>query len=430
MMIGVGLAIPQVACRGGGRESTPLRVVTTQNRVLSAASTSTGRSTQFGRWPVIIGQDSADLIFSFNNWYISATAETAGPVELTLLEAALENDGATVTVPITFAGQRSLTIPVDAVDLQSDRLRPSSFSLDQFTRGEQYWLKLKIQTTAAGNAILSCERQTGGLTGSQCAWYDPAATTVSGVDTLGQFTTSGTAPASVIGGYVPLVLGHPLVDGPSFFAVGDSIAAGQGDGATSAGRNGNGFVQRASHDADGTSNPVSMINFARQTTPYTAYNPYTRWLNFIQYARYAIEEGSTNDIGTSGAVSLSTIQSRVTTMWGLLRDGGAEKIIRTTLQPRTSSASTNWTSDADQTPITGWALDGTRDQLNDWFEAKLADETIDAIADMRPATESATDPNKWVSTGANDYATPDGIHPSAAIHEAMAVVLRSAMAGI
>ena len=54
--------------------------------------------------------------------------------------------------------------------------------------------------------------------------------------------------------------------------------------------------------------------------------------------------------------------------------------------------------------------------------AAVGADHLDAIIDLNSAIADGTALDKWKVTGAANYATSDGTHPSTVIHTAMAVI--------
>jgi hypothetical protein len=103
------------------------------------------------------------------------------------------------------------------------------------------------------------------------------------------------------------------------------------------------------------------------------------------------------------------------------------RILRVQLTPRTTSTD-SWATTANQTPVAGATVGGKTDLANQWFASIDGQELEDykAITSFRDVDEG----QKWVATGAANYATTDGIHPSTAIHTAAAAELRSAVVAL
>lgn len=402
----------------------PVQVVTTQNRVFSAAESRAGKTRVYFRWPIVFGVDTASVILSLNGWYSSNAGEVAVANAYTIEACAIEIGD--TAAPVRFGGSRSRVIDSGAVDVQSDELSAATAFGGTIARGTVGWVRGVASVEAAGQLIPFSPRSSQDYAGSQAAWFDPAATTPSSVDATGQFTTTGTAPEARVSTLCPIVLGRPAVSpGPSFIALGDSIGEGAGDSAA-AGIHGKGFVQRAMRAADGASNPRPCLNFCRtgNDTP-DVLGANVRWRSYIQYATHAIEEHGTNDLGSTGTGVTATIQTNISTLWGLLRAGGISKILRSELMPRTSSTSGDWLSAADQTVNTGWGAGEKSEQLNAWFAAQLGS-GVDYIVSMASTRDPAA-PQKWITTGAVDYPTADGTHPAPGGAELAAIALRAVL---
>lgn len=411
----------------------PLRVISTQNRINSGKESRATRTGCCIRWPIVLGTDASDLIVSIPNWYQmgSGAGETATGNGFTIEEMVIENAGGAISTPVRFAGGRSVTVADNANDLQSDAVLPAAFTLPQFSRGEQYWVKGRITLALGTHALPYSDRNRSSIGGSQVNWYDPAATTPSSTDIPGPYTATGTAFDIRNNGFCPIILGHPAVDGPSFIGIGDSIMCITADtgGGTSV-INGVGFFHRAMHDAASTAASLRpSLNFARvgaATAHYTAAGN-TRWRQYVRYVRFAVEELGTNNLGTSSAGNAASLQAEIAALWTLLRAGGVQKIARTRMIPRTAS-SDSWATIAGQSPFPAFVAGGTAEAVNTWFESKRSDGTIDAVVAMA-STHDTSVPQAWPVNGTAFYACTDGTHPKDVIHEAMAAELRAAIAG-
>lgn len=75
-----------------------------------------------------------------------------------------------------------------------------------------------------------------------------------------------------------------------------------------------------------------------------------------------------------------------------------------------------WTSAADQTPVSGFTVGGVRDQFNTWLFTQVGLGLLDAVIDVNPYVEDQSNHGAWITTGAINYPTVDGVHPSSAVH--------------
>ncbi len=415
-----------------------LRVVTTQNRMNIGAETR-NVTDSWVRCPIVIAADSSEIVLSWANWYNlgSGAGEFAGANAVTLLGVALErsaNASSTVvaTAPVTFSGGRTVTVPADANDFQSDPLPASAFGLPKFSSGEWYWIKVRQQVPSASGTIPYSDRAVVSASGSQSAWFDPAVTTASSVDTLGAFTSTGTAPGSRANYWCPVVLGRPLVDGPSEGGVGDSIMTITADnGANTTPVHGVGWFQRTRHDAGtavtGLRPGILAGRVGAATTHFVGSN--TRWRAWIKYARTWVVGLGTNDIGTSssGTVPATTL-TNLADIYMAIKAVPGTKVGAAKTIPRTSSTDT-WATVANQTPFPGWGAGDKAAQLNDWIDARFADGTLSFKIDMT-SVRDPTEPLKWRVTGAANGTTSDGTHPVAVTMEDMAVEGRAAFAAV
>lgn len=418
MRLGISLGLSSPLTRKQKKTSPPLRVAEVQARSMTNLNTMMYLNDAFYiRMPFVIGQDMKDILLSFVNWYQWSVLETDTGNAFTVASCAIESLSGTV-VPVTFGGVRSKLIADGANDVQSDIILPSAFGLQKFSRGEQYWIKLILNVPSNGK-IPRTSRMVSAVAGSQIAWYQSSVTTPSSTDVAGLFTTSGTAAQSQTNGYQPIVLGHPVTDGPSFIAVGDSIGDGTGD-ATAANLYGHGFIQRAM--GNNGVNPYPCLNFCRPSTTSDHAVASTKWRAYIKYARYAIEEFGANDIVIS-TKSVAATQSSMSNLWAILKSEGIQGIIKSSFMCFTTSTD-NWLTAANQAIRTGWTAGDKTDQLNAWYATKVSDGTLTACVTY-PNIRDAGNANKWLTDGTTaNYVTTDGVHPSPLGHDLMAQRLR------
>lgn len=401
-----------------------LRTIAVQNRMHTGKESRGTSDRQAFRWPIVIGQDASQANLWFSNWiHVGVPGPNGFPMEL--LGASLQKDDGTITVPITFAGARNLPMVDGANDLLSDPVSPSAFGLPKFTTGEIYYVK-GILEFAPGSTVPSSQRSTGHYVGSQASFFTAANTTISSVDAPGLFTATGTALDGRSNGYCPMMMGMPVVDGPSFIEFGDSISEISGDGGEDTNKEyGLGFFQRSLHDA-GTArtNLRAGILVARVgiTASQVAQSEY--WKPLLKYARYAIDALGTNDM----AGGLAPLQSNLQVLWTAFKAAGLP-IYRTNFLARTTSTN-NWIDKAGQTPSFGWGAGEIRDQVNVWFNTKISDGTLAGVIDTLSAGTDPSDNHYWPTTGVENAATFDGTHPRTFIHEAMAAKVRAVIQGL
>ncbi|MEG8045731.1 Calx-beta domain-containing protein [Sphingomonas aerolata] len=401
----------------------PMRTIAVQNRTHTGKESRATADRCSVRWPLIVGQDASEAALWFSNW-VHGTAPGPNGAAIEVLGASLQLDGASTTVPVTFGGARNLAMADGANDILSDAIPASAFGLSKFTTGETYWVKA-VLAFATGATVPNSQRAVSNLSGSQAAFFASANTTITSVDAPGVATATGTALDGRANGYCPMLMGRPIVDGPSFIGIGDSIMEVTGDsGGDTSKEFGLAFFQRAMHDASTARTSLRpSILLARVGIAASAVSTSELWKPLLKYVRYAVEELGTNDMGTGGNAVLSDIQTRLQSIWTACVAAGV-KIYRTNYIARSSSTN-SFTDKAGQTPSPGWAAGQTRDQLIAWFDTKVADGTLQGVIDTLSVATDPTDNHYFLTTGVASATTSDGTHPRDFIHELMAAKVRA-----
>lgn len=221
---------------------------------------------------------------------------------------------------------------------------------------------------------------------------------------------------------------------PQVFCWGDSIMHGSGDatGAPSWGTYDLGWVRR------GLNNQIPFVFAARSGTLAANFNT-----NIQRRATAALMTGCTHAIEAFGANDLGqttwpATQNNRLLLWNLMSAQGI-KVYATTTTPRTTSTD-SWATLGNQTVN---AVESNRVTLNDWIRdgaplvagSPVAAGTSVALRAGQPghplvgyidtadACESSRNSGKWKVTGAANYPTVDGLHPSTAVHLLMAAKL-------
>lgn len=397
--------------------STPLRLAS-PNKGHGSTVTRNNHLNQAIHRPYVIAGDQNTLAVALGNFYRSTSAEAGNGNSVTVESMAIEFPNGSV-VPLFFNGSRSVTLATTDVVVMSSEISPSQAGYGSiFPSATLIYIKAILSVPVAGNTIPNSGRFTSWdpSGGDQADWFTPANTSVTSTDAVGKYVATGVAFSTNNQGYEPVLIGRPAVDRPSFIIVGDSIADRKEDSENN--NFGHTFSMRSMHNAD-FGNPRPALNFALDSSRYSAVGG-TRWAQYCQFARFAIDEYGVNDLGAGSSVA--SIQASANSVWAKMRANGCQKIIRTKYMPLTTS-SDSFATAANQTKATKYQIGGDADLLNTYWETKAADGTIDYVMDMAPARDPL-DSWLWKTTGATNYATTDGTHPSTVIHEALSEPLR------
>ena len=237
-------------------------------------------------------------------------------------------------------------------------------------------------------------------------------------------TISGGA-SSVL--YQPVaVIGEPKVYGDNWMIWGHSRETGQasGTGAISSlydvmDLDGNiGWLEKALGNVGGLGVPYS--NFARGSDKYRSMIPATnpaitgragrmKAAAFIRPTVVYLPD-PVNDFTVGDSVA--TVVGKQKQLIQELKAMGVRKFVTSTCDPVTTS-SDGWATVGNQTSSTGSA---NRIAYNDQLLSG-AGAPFDIVINNRSIVESSVGSDKWVVTGAANYATGDGTHCSPAIHE-------------
>jgi aryl-phospho-beta-D-glucosidase BglC (GH1 family) len=391
-------------------EPTPgLKVATQYNPMAHRADVVHSGAAQTAyafRFPFFIGGgDVTELVLSFSNWYLPGSStglasDTGNP--LPVQAVSVEING--VVQPVTFAGQRAVTLVDGANDVQADPLPPSAFGLTLFDNDAMGWIKGVIQLQGEGQRVPSSWRTTHDFPGSRVLVFDPASTSLSSVDAAGVFAHQGVDPQSRDSGYCPLVLGrHAGAASKALFMRGDGLSSNYGDSAM--GR-GSGWFQRML-----SLYPVkpASINFAVSGATARCGVDEPRVAAHLAYAPDggALFFGST-ELGPHGASG--SAQEVFDHLLGLIEQcrgaGVSGKIAVACLLPRASSTD-RWATEANQQVSAGWGRDDPPARFNAMLKAYDFD-----LVYANDVVRGDDDPCKWKASS-----TPvafDEMNPAAA----------------
>lgn len=408
----------------------PLRIVTTNQRMPSTFLSVNAATPGFKyRTLHIIGAPTTELVLGFCGWAVPANVEVDAPVAHQYSKIAVEIGNR--VVPVTFGGARSVSIAGGRAYVLSDPIPASAFGVSVLARDTRMFVR-GLGIAGPGRSLPVGTVATG--EGMRMAVYPPASA-IDDIDIPGVLTVAKGSQSRPVAPGPCLVLGRFPAGFLSVICTGDSIADGAGDNARLA--VGKGFFNRAAIDAQGF-NAIPSLNLTKfgstagtlqknLGTPGAVGFAYRQAL--LGFGNVLVDQYGTNSLGASTPTAASRVLDTSRPLWTLARAAGIQKIIRTTLLPRTAS-SNRFVDAAGQTPPVNWGPGESRDAVNAAFVAAQAAGTIDAIADLLPAVADPADAHRWMSNGAPGYATKDGTHPSSASARLMGDALRAAYAGI
>lgn len=355
---------------------------------------------------------ATEVRFVFANWWdASGETDIANPVQV---DAALE--GASWLQPIRFNGAKGVSMPAGAGLLVSD---PVSASLDADTLyyaragGSVSDSSLPIPSNLAANYA------------GDDGYVSPAPT--SQVYATGALTTpSGGASA---GGFGPTaIVGVPTRPHPAIAVQGDSIFNGTGDTSDGIGNAGYGQRGLAAVPWNGGVYQFPYVALTRggDTLAANQLGGSDRKFGLYRYCTHLLCDLGSNDI--ANGATLSAMQANAQAIWKLAKDAGLTTA-HCLITPHTTSTDSYATA-AHQTPVSGFTVGGVRDQFNAWLKAQAGHGLLDAAIDPNPYVEDAAHPGLWITTGAANYPTADGIHPSAALHAAASAAVRAWASGL
>lgn len=376
------------------------------------------------RGAIEITADCEYLELHFDNVYYQSSGRTTHAFPREITHFALERLNATLTVPVTFGGNPGVIMATDG-HATSDKLYASAFGLSKFTKGERYWMRDREKAVPGGVFIpggYSAKVATSVVaSGTFAEYYDLA--TESAIDVYGTGPMTTQTGRFTIGTAAPgpqAIVGKFINSGEiSMLVTGDSVDWGTGDKTSLVTTiAGSGHVDRSMVNGSGT----AVIPFLNWAVPGSSTPDITDATirQYYQYANVLYLGHALNDIGlTSDGADMPTIYSNMLAQHAYARSVGIKRILRRGVPPVTTSAGGQWVSAVDQT-VKNDFLPGS---YGDQYEAQLAAwKTSGEIHDwvgVRSPVADATEAYKWLTTGANKYATIDGFHPSDVGHGLM-----------
>lgn len=354
----------------------------------------------------------AEIRVAYGNYQNNSGTEADGSNDITV-RAAIEYPADTF-IPLYFNGRRDVVLGVGGM-AWSDWLAISIPAATQFwsrtyvtvANTSLKWPLAALFSTALGegaenSATPSDKTMTGTLAG------------------LGQY------------GYGPFgIQARHLAPGSlRLVGIGDSKIAGYGDTDTL-----NGWWGRA---FDGVAHYQRLAYPQERAQSFAANITRVRRAQLLEGANVAIVCYGVNDLSNSRTTA--QLQADVIAIWRYLALRGIG-VYAGSVEPQTTSSDA-WATLANQT-VAGW--DANRTAYNDWLRdgapvtsaavlTPVATGTVGALRMAQPGhplvgyleiadvVESARNSGKWKVTGAANYATADGLHPSPAMHALIAAV--------
>lgn len=339
---------------------------------------------------------SRDIQLVFTNFQSTGSAaEVVGPNAITV-EAALETISPSAFVTVTFNGATSVSIPAGGT-VVSDPV-PLTFAANA-----QAWLRTGVVVTVGQ----SWPRTSMFAISGEAMYESTEATSqVQATGAMAARTTGVTAG----GGYIPIaIIGKTADPIPAVALVGDSIMAGTVGDSSSSTTGLRGLFAKGLVLPNGTTLPFTLLARASEQGAFSTGIGNYRRRHSLDYCTHAIVNYGTNDIAASA--TLVQIQGYLTEIWASLKARNL-KVYQALILPRVTS-SDSYATVVNQTPATGFAKNGVRDQLNAWIRLQVGT-LIDGIIDLNVVAEDQTLGNRWVANGQANSITADGIHPNIA----------------
>lgn len=375
-----------------------VRVVAGRGAILGGvANSGTTYTRQETRMKIFFGSSpSRDIQLVFTNSQSAGSAsEVVGPNAITI-EAALETITPSAFVSVTFNGGALSAVLQPGGTIVSDPI-PLSFAANA-----QAWLRTGVIVTAGQSWP-----RTSMFAISGESMYESTEATSQVHQTGVMLIRNGQAGG---GGYIPsAIIGKTADPIPAVALVGDSIMAGTIGDSSSATTGLRGLFAKGLVLPDSTTLPFTLLARASEQAVFcTSVGNFRRRFN-LDYCTHAIVNYGTNDIAASA--TLVQIQGYLTEIWAQLKARNL-KVYQALILPRTTSTD-GWATAVNQTPATGFAKNGIRDQLNLWIRSQVGI-LIDGIIDLNVIAEDTTLGNRWVANGVASSITADGVHPNIA----------------
>ena len=170
---------------GGGQPSTPLHVVATNGVLqnLTFDQTTNARTQTVSRIPIVFACAATNVVFVFDNFYLQSGGTVDGAQAITIVKLALENTAPVATTPVTFGGQRNVTLAPGTVAQRSDAIA------GPVVANQLYWIRVTATTPNVGLWQLGPFADPA-FTGAAMYMYPPSQN-IDQVDLTGALTQPG-----------------------------------------------------------------------------------------------------------------------------------------------------------------------------------------------------------------------------------------------
>lgn len=418
---------------GAGASSSPsgsvtpialLRSVAAQNRTYYIEESRTKLCTVDLR-AVIIGSgaisDFAPMVHGWFQSYVTAMTNCSGAYTINEMSA---YTGSNTPVPVTWGGQTSKVVNPGDTEVIADFITAAQLlggGATEIPVNTTIWYKFRITLSSTAAGALCTGDLVSDIPGSQHAFYDPGATTLTNTSaTIGAWTATGTAlETGRPTGMVPQTVGHYVNGDPAtFMAIGDSIiAASNHDEVVKT--TGRGWFNNLMVDTNGI--PISAMNTSVANDLIEKVYLNTKLHALSKYCRFAFDEIGTNSIAQQGTGNPAVLINYSKTMWANMKAasvGGNMPIIRTLLTPRSESSGP--TKTINSAPNTQWGVGEKAAQMHALWATALSGGFINYLV-VSNSVRQGTDPSDisfwlWkynpaaVTNVYDTLMTTDGLH--------------------
>lgn len=341
----------------------------------SFSTLSSGITDAMVRRSHLAGATTRQIHVAYANWRRVSGSESNGANNITV-RGAVEYPSGTYT-PLYFNGSRDVVIHPGGTAISD----PCSIVIPL---GTQFWTRTEV-IVGSGESFMYHNLRTEDGEASQTG--------------AGDLTTSGTITGSSPS-YGPCAIFEDFLSATELRigGIGDSIMMGTGDTT----KVNWGWFARAF----GAVVPAQRVAFGSETAlNFSGQQSTYRRLPLLEGANIIICSYGINDISSS----LANIQTRLTNVWTRAAATGVP-VVQCTLTPSTTSTD-SWATTTNQTVTSN---ETKRTQLNDWIRSLPS--PISGYIEIADIAETARNSGLWKVTGAANYATSDGLHPSTAMH--------------